>query len=83
MRILYFYQYFTTPKGSWSTRVYEFTRRWVKAGDTVTVDPVVTSQRLKAWRIEKIAGRVVFQLAGGQIKEVKYSARMFNPFSAK
>lgn len=37
MRILYFYQYFTTPKGSWSTRVYEFTRRWVKAGDTVTV----------------------------------------------
>jgi glycosyltransferase involved in cell wall biosynthesis len=37
VRILYFYQYFTTPKGSWSTRVYEFTRRWVKAGDTVTV----------------------------------------------
>ena len=37
MRILYFYQYFTTPKGSWSTRVYEFARRWVKEGDSVTV----------------------------------------------
>jgi glycosyltransferase involved in cell wall biosynthesis len=37
MRILYFYQYFTTPKGSWSTRVYEFSRRWVKAGHSVTV----------------------------------------------
>jgi len=37
MRVLYFYQYFTIPKGSYSTRVYEFARRWVKAGDTVTV----------------------------------------------
>jgi glycosyltransferase involved in cell wall biosynthesis len=37
MKILYFYQYFTTPKGSWSTRVYEFARRWVKEGDSVTV----------------------------------------------
>lgn len=37
MRILYFYQYFTTPKGAWSTRAYEFARRWVEAGDQVTV----------------------------------------------
>lgn len=37
MRILYFYQYFTTPKGSYNTRVYEFTRRWAAAGDQVTV----------------------------------------------
>ena len=37
MRIVYFYQYFGTPKGSWSTRVYEFTRRWVQSGDSVTV----------------------------------------------
>ncbi|MDN3689479.1 glycosyltransferase family 4 protein [Cyclobacterium jeungdonense] len=35
--ILFFYQYFGTPKGSWSTRVYELTRRWVKSGNTVTV----------------------------------------------
>jgi len=37
VRILFFYQYFTTPKGSWSTRAYEFARRWVTAGDQVTV----------------------------------------------
>jgi glycosyltransferase involved in cell wall biosynthesis len=37
MKIVYFYQYFTVPQGSYSTRVYEFARRWVKAGDSVTV----------------------------------------------
>ncbi|MBM80592.1 MAG: glycosyltransferase WbuB [Planctomycetaceae bacterium] len=37
MRILYFYQYFTTPKGAYSTRVYEFARRWCREGDSVTV----------------------------------------------
>ncbi|HWP44273.1 MAG TPA: glycosyltransferase family 4 protein [Blastocatellia bacterium] len=37
MNILYFYQYFTVPEGSYSTRVYEFTRRWVKSGDSVIV----------------------------------------------
>lgn len=37
MKILYFYQYFATPKGSWGTRVYEFAKRWVEAGHQVTV----------------------------------------------
>lgn len=37
MKIVYFYQYFTTPKGSYGTRVYEFTREWVKLGHEVTV----------------------------------------------
>jgi glycosyltransferase involved in cell wall biosynthesis len=37
MKIVYFYQYFTTPKGSYGTRVYEFTRRWVEKGHDVTV----------------------------------------------
>jgi glycosyltransferase involved in cell wall biosynthesis len=37
MKILFFYQYFGTPKGGWSTRVYELTRRWVAAGHQVTV----------------------------------------------
>lgn len=37
MRIVYFYQYFSTPKGSWGTRVYEFAAEWVKAGHEVTV----------------------------------------------
>lgn len=37
MRILYLYQYFGTPNGSWSTRVYELCRRWVAKGHEVTV----------------------------------------------
>ena len=37
MRIIFFYQYFGTPKGGWSTRVYEMTKRWVSQGHHVTV----------------------------------------------
>lgn len=37
MKILLCYQYFGTPQGSWSTRAYELTRRWVEAGHEVTV----------------------------------------------
>lgn len=35
--IVFFYQYFGTPKGRWSTRVYELCKRWVNAGHDVTV----------------------------------------------
>jgi len=37
LKITYLYQYFGTPSGSWSTRVYELTKRWVEAGHDVTV----------------------------------------------
>lgn len=37
MKIVYFYQYFSTPKGSWGTRVYEFAKEWVEKGHEVTV----------------------------------------------
>lgn len=37
MRILYFYQYFSSPKGSWGTRVYEYAKEWVEKGHKVTV----------------------------------------------
>jgi glycosyltransferase involved in cell wall biosynthesis len=37
LKITYLYQYFGTPKGSWSTRVYELAKRWVEAGHSVTV----------------------------------------------
>ncbi len=37
MKIIVFYQYFGTPKGGWSTRVYEMCRRWVEQGASVTV----------------------------------------------
>jgi glycosyltransferase involved in cell wall biosynthesis len=44
-RLIYFYQYFGTPKGSWSTRVYELSKRWVEQGVDVTV---VTSPYYKS-----------------------------------
>lgn len=37
MKIVYFYQYFATPKGAWGTRVYEFAKEWVAQGHEVTV----------------------------------------------
>ena len=37
MNITYIYQYFGTSNGQWSTRVYEFARRWVALGHSVTV----------------------------------------------
>ncbi len=37
LSIIYFYQYFGTPKGGWSTRAYEFARRWAAKGHTVTI----------------------------------------------
>lgn len=37
MKIIIIYQYFGTPKGSWSTRIYELSRRWIKEGHEVEV----------------------------------------------
>ncbi|MFY0643029.1 MAG: glycosyltransferase family 4 protein [Bacteroidia bacterium] len=37
MKILVVYQYFCTTEGSWSTRIYEFCKRWVLEGHEVTV----------------------------------------------
>ncbi|MEP1087405.1 glycosyltransferase family 4 protein [Algoriphagus sp.] len=44
MRILYFYQYFSTSNGSWGTRVHEFASEWVKKGHQVTVVTSVYSK---------------------------------------
>jgi glycosyltransferase involved in cell wall biosynthesis len=37
LRIVIVYQYFGTPAGGWSTRVYEQAKRWVASGAEVTV----------------------------------------------
>lgn len=55
MKILILYQYFGTPKGSWSTRIYEQARRWVSKGHDVTV---ITAPYLKSdIRAEKFIER--------------------------
>jgi len=51
VKILYFYQYFSTPKGAWGTRVYEFAKEWVKQGHQVTVvSSIYSKSDLKAAR---------------------------------
>ncbi|SMO36185.1 glycosyltransferase family 4 protein [Solitalea koreensis] len=51
MKIVYFYQYFCTPKGSWSTRVYDFAKYWISQGHEVTVVTSIYSKSdLKATR---------------------------------
>lgn len=49
MKITYFYQYFSTPKGSWGTRVYEFAKNWVEQGHEVrVVSSIYSKSDLKA-----------------------------------
>ena len=37
MRILYVHANFSTPKGSWGTRAYDFARHWIARGHEVTI----------------------------------------------
>ena len=37
MKILYYHQHFSTPKGSTGTRSYEFARKLIKNGHSVTI----------------------------------------------
>ena len=66
MKILYFYQYFSTPKGSWGTRVYEFARNWVEQGHEVTVvtsiyskSDLVANRLLETQTIDGIKVKIV------------------------
>lgn len=52
----------------------------VANGDKVVVDAAVTTKKIKAWKIGKLAGKATFQMQEGKIKEVKFSPRMYNPF---
>jgi glycosyltransferase involved in cell wall biosynthesis len=66
MKILYFYQYFTTPRGSYSTRMYELGRRWAAQGHEVTVITSVydksglnPERRIERMNIQGIDVRIV------------------------
>ena len=48
-------------------------------GDVVTVDAVVTSNRLKAWHLGSLGGRATFRVEDGQIKETSFGLRLHNP----
>ena len=48
-------------------------------GDTVTVDAVISSERLAAWKVTSLSGRVTVRFECGKIKECKLTLRMGNP----
>ena len=50
----------------------------VKA-DVVTVDAVITSDRLKAWKLSSLGGRATFRVRDGLIKETTFGLRLHNP----
>jgi ketosteroid isomerase-like protein len=48
-------------------------------GDKVTVDAVITSKRLRAWKIRKLGGKVDLRIQHGKIKNARFGVRMTNP----
>jgi len=78
MKILYFYQYFSTPKGSWGTRVYEFARNWVEQGHEVTVvtsiyskSDLVANKFLETQYIDGIKVKIVNVIIDNKQKALK------------
>lgn len=79
MRILYFHQYFCTPKGSSGVRSYEFARRWVAAGHEVEIITGTSSHdiALKANTIQKIDGITVRTLGVRYTPKMGFLRRLF------
>ena len=48
-------------------------------GEVVTVDAVITSDRLKAWKLGSLGGRATFRVSDGRIKETSFGMRLHNP----
>ncbi len=48
-------------------------------GDTITLDALATSKKLRQWKIPKVGGRATFRLEDGKIKEFKMTPRLYNP----
>jgi len=78
MNIVYIHQYFATPKGSTSTRSYEFARRWVKAGHNVVM--LTTVAQLAKQNLQNSTGRFIRQISidGIDVKAVNlpYNQKM-------
>jgi hypothetical protein len=49
---------------------------------TVIVDGVITSKRLRSWRIGTVRGTATFAMDMGRIKEVKLGLKMYNPLES-
>ena len=47
-------------------------------GATVIIDGIATSDRLAAWKLSSIKGRVTLKFKGDKIAEAKFASRMMN-----
>ena len=47
--------------------------------ETVTIDAVAASDRLAAWNVHALPGRVTLQFENGKIVNCRFAARMVNP----
>ena len=47
--------------------------------DTVTVDAFAASDRLAAWNVQALPGRVTLRFDRGKVVNCKFAARMVNP----
>jgi hypothetical protein len=46
---------------------------------SVTIDAVVTTKRLRFWRIENVRGTATLKIDSGKICEVVFAMKMYNP----
>lgn len=50
----------------------------LEADDKVVVDAVVTSNTLRAWRIDNLTGTVTFSFRGEKIRAASFGLRLYN-----
>lgn len=80
MDILFIHQYFNTPDNAGSTRAYEFCKRLVKKGHTVTV---ITSSRREntnsfKWYFKKVENINIHYLPNKYNNKFKFYSRIFS-----
>jgi hypothetical protein len=52
------------------------------SGESVTVEAIVSSDRLLAWKIKSVAGRLVIKYDSVKIRHAKLTPRMNNPINS-
>ena len=48
--------------------------------DTATVEAVITSARLRSWKINKLSGKAKLTIEDGRIRCASLAPKMYNPF---
>jgi len=78
MKIIYLHQHFRTPDQMGGTRSYEFARRWVSWGHSVTMITTrqVGGDRYRGWRVRDVKGISVHELCVPYSNSMGFSGRI-------